>query len=268
MKALTLLFLFTVTALTATATRPTPQSQSIKQVVEIHRLRPQTGTGGLRVPQIDCLSWRLAVETNNIRDWKLVPFECENYVGHYMLGKQYRADCEQVADAAIEYAAGLTLASDDGKDIWVFDIDETTLSNVPYYARSDVAFGAIPYNDTKFDEWVSEGKAPAIPAGLRLFNTLLSLGIKAVFLTGTKEAFREVRVANLQEAGYSNWVTLILKGANDSGSAIEYKSGKRTELVNAGFRIVGNIGDQWSDLLGPNAGDRTFKLPDPMYYIG
>nr|GMD30457.1 acid phosphatase 1-like [Ipomoea batatas]GMD37242.1 acid phosphatase 1-like [Ipomoea batatas] len=232
--------LFFLVAVTAWAVSATELSKNIRQVVEIHRLRPQTGSAGHRVPQIDCLSWRLGVETNNIRDWRLVPSECENYVGHYMLGQQYRDDCEVVADAAIEYANGLTL-SGDGTEIWVFDIDETTLSNIPYYARSDVAFGAVPYNDTKFDEWVSEGKAPAIPASLRLYNA---------------------------EAGYYNWEKLILKGVNDTGSAVEYKSGKRTELVNAGYKIVGNIGDQWSDLLGVDVGDRTFKLPDPMYYIG
>lgn len=48
---------------------------------------------------------------------------------------------------------------------------------------------------------------------------------------------------------------------------IEYKSEKRTDLVEQGYRIVGNIGDQWSDLLGENVGLRTFKMPDPMYYI-
>ena len=52
------------------------------------------------------------------------------------------------------------------------------------------------------------------------------------------------------------------------GSGVVYKSSKRKELVDAGYRIRGNIGDQWSDLLGGNAGDRTFKFPDPMYYIG
>ncbi|XP_019198328.1 PREDICTED: acid phosphatase 1-like isoform X3 [Ipomoea nil] len=262
-KAIQLLFLVTVTAWAVTAT---PQPPYIQQVVEIHRLRPQTGSAGHRVPQIDCLSWRLGVETNNIRGWKLVPSDCENYVGHYMLGKQYRDDCEVVADAAIDYANSLTL-SGDGKDIWVFDIDETTLSNLPYYARSDVAFGAIAYNSTKFNEWVREAKSPVIPASLRLYNVLLSLGIRPVFLTGVREVQREARATNLLQAGYHNWEKLIFKGVNESGSGVVFKSGKRTELVNAGYRIVGNMGDQWSDLLGPDAGDRTFKVPDPMYYI-
>ena len=51
---------------------------------QIHLLRPQPGFGGHRIPGIVCLSWRLVVETNNIREWVLVPQACENYVGHYM----------------------------------------------------------------------------------------------------------------------------------------------------------------------------------------
>lgn len=106
----------------------------------IRQLRPRSAIGGHRVKGLNCLSWRLAVETNNLQGWKLVPESCEEYVGNYMLGKQYRHDCEAVADAAIDYANSVQVAGD-GKDVWVFDIDETTLSNLPYYAGSDVQFG-------------------------------------------------------------------------------------------------------------------------------
>lgn len=49
--------------------------------------------------------------------------------------------------------------------------------------------------------------------------------------------------------------------------AIEYKSGARKRLVDAGYRIWGNVGDQWTDLLGDCKGNRTFKLPNPMYFV-
>ena len=48
---------------------------------------------------------------------------------------------------------------------------------------------------------------------------------------------------------------------------VPYKSVERQKLVDAGYRIVGNMGDQWSDLVGAPEGDRTFKVPDPMYYV-
>uniref|UniRef100_M1DPV0 Acid phosphatase 1 n=1 Tax=Solanum tuberosum TaxID=4113 RepID=M1DPV0_SOLTU len=68
-----------------------------------------------------------------------------------------------------------------------------------------------------------------------------------------------VETNNLQ-----NWKTM---GGNDSKSAVEYKSSKRMEWVKDGYRI-GNIGDQWTDLIGENVGARTFKVPNPMYYVG
>ena len=133
MKLLLVFFLSTLVAISHGDSSSTPSL--------IHMLRPRTSLGGHRgMAGINCQSWRLAVETNNIVGWTLVPEACENYIGNYMLGKQYRDDCNVVGAAAYEYAKSLTL-SGDGKDIWVFDIDETTLSNMPYYARSDVAFG-------------------------------------------------------------------------------------------------------------------------------
>jgi hypothetical protein len=56
--------------------------------------------------------------------------------------------------------------------------------------------------------------------------------------------------------------------AEDKGvKAVIYKSGKRKAIEDLGYVIVGNIGDQWSDLSGTSIGSRVFKLPNPMYYI-
>ncbi|XAR67666.1 Acid phosphatase [Bertholletia excelsa] len=243
----------------------TSQAKSIPY--QIYPLRLRSGSAGQDVAGASCLSWRFGVETHNIRDWDLVPEECGDYIGHYMLGDQFLKDCNVTAYEAYEYAQNLTLAND-GKDIWVFDIDDTALSNLPYYARSDVAFGTIPYNETKFDEWIAKGKMPPMPSVLWLYKKLVTLGFKIVFLSGSSESYREVRISNLENAGYETWEKLMLKNTSDSGlTAIAYKSKRRTELVEEGYRILGNMGDQWSDLLGENIGNRTFKVPDPMYYI-
>lgn len=49
--------------------------------------------------------------------------------------------------------------------------------------------------------------------------------------------------------------------------AIAYKSAIRKQLTEEGYRIWGNTGDQWSDLQGEYIGNRTFKLPNPMYFV-
>ncbi|KAF7136028.1 hypothetical protein RHSIM_Rhsim08G0228500 [Rhododendron simsii] len=253
------LFIFLASVLATSHGAATPH--------QIHLLRPHSGASGHHVPGISCLSWRLAVETDNIRDWDLVPEACENYVGHYMLGHQYRKDCNAVGYSALQYAKSLKLTGD-GKDIWVFDIDETALSNLPYYARPENGFGAKEYNATSFNEWIEEGIAPPVPAVLKLYQKLLPLGFKIVFISGTSEKYRKIRISNLKLAGYHTWEKLILKPTSESGAtAVVYKSAKRKELVEAGYRILGNTGDQWSDLFGTYVGNRTFKVPDPMYYI-
>ncbi|KAF4399216.1 hypothetical protein G4B88_022299 [Cannabis sativa] len=215
---------------------------------EIHLIRPKSGSGGTPVNGLSCLSWRFGVETNNIINWKTVPLSCEDYIGHYMLGSQYRKDSKTINKEAFFHASSLNI-SKNGNDAWVFDIDETTLSNLPYYAEN--GFGAVPYNATKFNEWVFTGNAPALPESLKLYNKLVNLGVKIVFITGRTEDQRDVTEANLKAVGYNTWDRLVLK--------------KKVE--EDGYRIIGNSGDQWSDLLGTNIGLRTFKLPDPMYYI-
>lgn len=102
----------------------------------IHMLRPLLHSGGHlgRRGGVPCDSWRFAVETNTMRGWKTIPARCEKYVGNYMLGGHYRSDSKAVVNEAIAYAEGLQL-SGEGKEVWVFDVDETTLSNLPYYAK-------------------------------------------------------------------------------------------------------------------------------------
>ncbi|KAI3755810.1 hypothetical protein L1987_55617 [Smallanthus sonchifolius] len=184
---------------------------------------------GLKQSDLNCLSWRLAVETDNLKEWYQIPESCRDYVKNYTLGNQYCEDCDVVTAEA---------------------------------------YKAKPYNATLFNEWLEEAAAPAIPGSLQLYEQLIELGFKIVFLTGTREAYTESRIKNLKEAGYTEREKLILKGDNYTGNALDYKSSSRKVLEEGGYRIRGNVGDQWSDLTGSNTGDRTFKLPDPMYYVG
>ena len=49
-------------------------------------------------------------------------------------------------------------------------------------------------------------------------------------------------------------------------TTIHYKSATRAYIESQGYDIVGNFGDQFSDLEGGYA-DETFKLPNPTYYL-
>ncbi|KAL7214403.1 hypothetical protein ACSBR1_026749 [Camellia fascicularis] len=166
---------------------------------------------------------------------------------------------------ALEYAKSVELG-EDAKDVWVFDIDETLLSNLPYYADHD--FGLEVFDGVEFDKWVDKAMAPPIESSLKLYEEVLKLGFKVFLLTGRSEQQRGVTVANLINSGFQDWDKLILRATEDHGKlATIYKSEKRNEMVEEGYRILGNSGDQWSDLLGSSVSIRSFKLPNPMYYI-
>ncbi|KAL2327103.1 hypothetical protein Fmac_020530 [Flemingia macrophylla] len=214
---------------------------------------------------VRCGAWRVAGEANNLGEWKAVPEECAEYVKAYMTGKGYLADLDIVSKEAAEFARTLQPAAD-GKDAWIFDIDETLLSNLPYYAAH--GYGLEVFDHEKFNDWVEQGLAPAIEPSLKLYEDVLNLGFKVILLTGRSERHRSVTVDNLINAGFKDWNQLILRTPDDQGKrAILYKSEKRSDMVKDGYRILGNSGDQWSDLLGSSVSVRSFKLPNPMYYI-
>jgi hypothetical protein len=54
--------------------------------------------------------------------------------------------------------------------------------------------------------------------------------------------------------------------ANASCATIQYKSGTRAYIESQGYDIVADMGDQFSDLEGGFA-DKTFKMPNPNYYL-
>lgn len=84
------------------------------------------------VMKTSCSSFFFNSQVNNAQGWKVIPEACEDVVRHYMNDGQYALDMEGVAMAALEYLKGI-LPRDDGMDVVIFDIDETALSNLPYY---------------------------------------------------------------------------------------------------------------------------------------
>ncbi|GAB4838991.1 hypothetical protein Ancab_028521, partial [Ancistrocladus abbreviatus] len=128
--------------------------------------------------------------------------------------------------------------------------------------------GGFHADEATMGAWKKMAKAPALPASLKLYKEINELGFKIFLLTGRSEASRNATVKNLLDVGYRNWERLILRGPSDQGTlAIDYKSKKRLELEDEGYRIQGSSGDQWSDLLGYAIAQRSFKLPNPMYHI-
>ncbi|CAL5096726.1 unnamed protein product [Urochloa decumbens] len=164
-----------------------------------------------------------------------------------------------IVDEAIAYTEGFKLSGNDAnkkgkekKRLWLFDIDETLLSSLPYYATHS-------YGESR--------RRCQRPETQRLYDVAEFKGIERVLLSNRKEDLRNVIEANLRLRGFSDWFKLLLKPIDCNGTAIVYKSGERKKLQDAGHVIVGSIGDQWSNLVGLAEGKRIFKLPNPLYYV-
>jgi len=213
-----------------------------------------------------CESWRMNVELNNIRGFEVVPEECVWYVGKYMTGTQYKVDSEGTIEECTVYLSTSCSLKNDGKDAWIFDIDDTLLSTTPYYKKHN--FGGDKLNLTSLEEWMSNGKAPALEHSLRLFNDLKGRGIQIILVSSRREKLRSATINNLVNVGFHGWASLILRGSKDECKSIEsYKAGVRNQLMSSGYRIWGIVGDQWSSIQGLPSPKRTFKLPNSIYYV-
>jgi predicted secreted acid phosphatase len=172
----------------------------------------------------------------------------------------------------------------------LLDVDDTALATWNYEVFSNWAF-----NPTTNADYVLNQRFPAVPGMVGMVKTAQRKGYAIFFLTGRGAAQEAATLGNLTadgvgvDAGYPKPTTLrngedglftkpavadypaYLKAAcandpNGSCTTIHYKSATRAHIESLGYDIVANFGDQYSDLKGGYA-DRTFKLPNPNYYL-
>lgn len=195
--------------------------------------------------------------SSNIENLSVTKEKIRNY---YESG-QYEKEVSAILNEAMNKINKLNI-SKDPKNVVIFDIDETALDNYPHLTEVDYG-----YIKSLWDEWLMSGKSKSISKVKEFYDYLISKNIKVIFITGRNNEFYEITYKNLKDVGYSLFDTLITR--NDfykHKKAIEYKSKMRKELVNNGYHIIANIGDQWSDLEGGNSGIKI-KLPNYLYYI-
>jgi len=186
---------------------------------------------------------------------------------------RYQADLAKVDQEAGAYLTK-RVAQPGEKLAAVFDIDETSLSNWPVLKINDfarIASGGCDMNTgpCSFPEWLSKGQDEAIGPTLELYRLARSKGVAVFFITGRHEVrgAREATEANLRRVGYNDFAGLSMEAADMKvASAACYKTPARSKIEQQGYTIVLNVGDQQSDLAGGHA-ERTFKLPNPFYYI-
>lgn len=213
-----------------------------------------------------CESWRINVEVNNIKGFAVVPEECTSHIGNYMTSYQYRADSERAMEECQLYLSSCCCLKDDGKDAWIFDIDDTLLSTLPYFINHN--FGGRGWNSTSLEAWMRMANAPALDQSQKMYWDIKRKGFKIFLISTRREAVRDATVDNLINVGYHGWSGLVLRGLDDEFETVKiFKAEARRKLENEGYRIWGIIGDQWSSFEGNPSAKRTFKLPNSMYYV-
>ncbi len=202
----------------------------------------------------------VAVEPPNL-------FTLKQQIGLYVATGEYGKNVAEVAAQANKY---LTTRIPRGiprsvkratKLAVVFDIDETTLSNLRHIQAND--YGYLP---KIWNAWVSEGQATAIYPVQAVYNTAINGQVDVFFITGRTPDSAAATERNLQQVGYEKWTKIYYKPAEFAESTRAFKIDTRRKLAAEGYLIIANIGDQNSDLLGGYA-EKTFKLPNPFYIV-
>ncbi|MFJ4812432.1 HAD family acid phosphatase [Streptomyces longwoodensis] len=189
------------------------------------------------------------------------------------------ASVDRAARTYIDKAARKALHKGE-KPAVVFDIDDTLLLSLDYEKRYNYT-----YNSASWAAYVNRADRPAVFGSPELVRYAESKGVEVFYNSGLSEAQRSAAVANLKKVGVDvnldadhmflkNTATppAYLSACATPGTwtctTVQYKSGTREHIErDLGYDIIANVGDQYSDLEGGHA-DRTYKLPNPTYYVG
>ena len=161
------------------------------------------------------------------------------------------------------------------KPALVLDIDETSLSNWEQIFHNDFGYisgGACDLASKAAcgsHAWELSLQATAIEPILALFKAAKAKKVAVFFITGRlgDAEKKSATKLNLNRAGYSDWDGLYFRDPNaPRPSVAEYKRDMRIDVEGNGYTIIANVGDQDSDLALGHA-ERTFKVPNPFYFI-
>jgi predicted secreted acid phosphatase len=242
-------------------------------------------------PAITTFTPRFADQVTNV---DVLRQQIRNYYGD-PLGTGIAADDSNYANEARSVAdAGLRWLrashNTHGIKAIVLDVDDTSLLTWNYEIFSNWAF-----NPATNGQFVTDQRFPAVFGMVEMATQAEQMGYAIIFLTGRGAAQETATLGNLTadgigvDAGFPKPTTLVngedglftkpavvnypdyLQAAcagdpNGSCTTIHYKSATRAHIESLGYDIVANFGDQFSDLEGGHA-DRTFKMPNPNYFL-
>ena len=179
--------------------------------------------------------------------------------------QEYRASALQTwklagaqLDAALADGSWTALLPEEGgnhqsaklKPAVVVDVDETVLDNSPYQAR--LVRDGSSYNDATWEAWVDERKAQPVPGAVQFAQAAAAKGVTMIYISNRTAAMKYATIANLRAVGFpvaDDSVYLGLgtpvPGCTEHGS----EKGCRRQLVAQNYRVLMQVGDQFTDFL-------------------
>ncbi len=170
--------------------------------------------------------------------------------------KEFKNAIESARKTCLDYLAS---HPDDRSMAVVSDIDETLLDNRSYFEKTS------EFKWSDFKAWVKQAEAPTLKETDEFLKWARSKQFVIFLVTGRTEDLRHPTIRNLVKDGVS-YDGLYMRKNGDKRSAIEVKTSIREEIESMGFKIVVNIGDQVSDLVGGHSEDCE-KLPNKLYFV-
>jgi predicted secreted acid phosphatase len=193
---------------------------------------------------------------------------------------QYAKDLAHLESDAERYIdkAARKARHQDEKPAVVFDIDDTLLLSLDYEKKTNYT-----YNSATWATYVAKADRPAVFGTPELVAYAESKGVEVFYNSGLKESQRVSAVANLEKVGVDinldadhvflkdaanppAYLSSCATAAAWTCTTVQYKSGTRKHIESLGYEVIANFGDQYSDLAGGYA-DRTFKIPNPTYFV-
>lgn len=177
--------------------------------------------------------------------------------------------------AALEQTGSIT----DLPPAIVADIDETLLDNTAHEVRQIRRQGS--FNETSWNSWVNEARAPAIPGAMEFARYARSRGVTVFYVTNRASSVEEGTRRNLEKHGFplENFDTVLTKGEKNWTSS---DKGPRRAEVASRYRILLLLGDDLGDFTSvasqsrdnrsafveqhkENWGTRWIVIPNPIY---
>jgi acid phosphatase len=196
-------------------------------------------------------------------------YQTQERIDRYISSGQYDADFARVVHSAETYLEGRAKVAK--RPAIVLDIDETSLSNWPAYkvngwARITNGECDIEKGPCGLRAWQASGRSLALKPTLELDKRAKALGVAVFFISARPPEMRAATEKNLRDQGYEFDEVIVLPSSANFPSAADFKAPERKKIADRGYTILFTMGDQQSDLRGGYA-ERTFKLPNPVYFL-